>query len=160
MTEVGGRGDGVDGDVGVAADTGVGVGDPHGAVGAYCLCDLARTSRDFAVVDLASGEVSELETEEDVRAVVDRRYPGARFRITIGRSVIEDEDLGQFVILVAFQEDPNSRNWKPVASAGGAVHGPRCVPFSPEIWPEAADDIGLSSPGSSGSSPGSQADLR
>ncbi len=116
---------------------------PAGSDGFY-LCDLARTSCEFSVVD-ASGEVVELPTEAEVRALVNHRYPGARLLLTTRRSVVEGEDLGMFVVLMVLRESAASAGqWAPVACIGGAAHGPRCVPFSPDLWPEAIDGIGIS----------------
>lgn len=111
--------------------------------GGYYLCDLARTSQEFAVVDAASGEIVELTTESEARALVDRRYPGARFVLTTGRSVFEGEDLGQFVVMMVLQQAAVGQGWRSVACVGGAAHGTRCVPFSPSVWPDAIDSIGV-----------------
>jgi len=113
--------------------------------GGYYLCDLARTSRDFSIIDVASAQITQLETEEELRRAVDRAYPQARLILTTGKSASGSGDLGLYVLIaVARQEIPRGP-WRPVAYVGGAAHGPRCVPFAPALWSDAVDLAGISS---------------
>lgn len=109
--------------------------------GTYYLCDYARKSREFALADRATGEIFESPTEEAVRTLAEQRYPGARFVLTSTRSVVLDEDLGQVVVMVVYQQQTSEAPWQAVASVSGSVHGPRCIPFSLEVWPDAVNGL-------------------
>ncbi len=127
--------------------------------GGYYLCDLARVDQEFSVVDTASGKIVEVETEGEVRALVERDYPDGRFVLTTGRSVsVDGKDLGSYVVIAVVR--PSLGRPETVAFIGGAVHGSFCVPFSPEVWHDAVDLVGVgqatrSSPSSPSHAPSS-----
>lgn len=124
---------------------------------AFHLCDLARTSREFALTDLTSGEVFEFSEESDVRRAAETRYSGAQFYLTTRRSVVDGNDMGLLVIIAVLRRDSDQAPWRPVACISGAVHGPGCVPFSPSIWSDAVDGL---RPRSTAATPGAPGDKR
>lgn len=110
----------------------------------YYLCDLARTSREFSIADLATGEIFEVASEIEARDLVSARYPGARLVLsTSTRQASPDgQGIGPFVIVAVARIEGDACSV--VAYVGGAVHGARCVPFSPIVWHDAIDLLGLS----------------
>jgi hypothetical protein len=110
------------------------------------LCGHAREGREFALADRATGEVLPVETEQAARELAERRYPGAKFLLTRASSSVLGQHLGDFVVMMVFQRRPPADavvsgpapevQWQAVACVSGAVHGPRCIPFSIDAWPE------------------------
>ena len=140
-----------------------------GASAEYCFCDLARSSGDFSVGDLASGETFSVPSEEEARSLIDARYPGARLALCARAVAAPGDasagadakaDVARKVVTMAVLLPADDRSMRPVAYVGGAIHGPRCVPFSPSLWSAAVNllgPIGPSSPDSESCTGGSPA---
>ncbi len=111
----------------------------------YYLCDLARASREFALVDRVTGEIVTLPTDREARGLAERRYPGAQFLLASVRSVVAGEDLGMRVVLIvclACRQEAPGGPWQQVACVTGASHGPRCIPFAmDDVWPDAVNGL-------------------
>lgn len=109
----------------------------------YRFCNLARSSQDFSVGDLASGETFSLSSEEEARSLIDSRYPGARLALCardVATSGDTSDDTRKVVAMaVLLPSDDRSMRMRAVAYIGGAIHGPYCVPFSPIAWPKAVN---------------------
>lgn len=110
----------------------------------YYLCDLARTTQEFSIIDVEKKEVTEVESEEEARLIVTETWPDARFVLASGKSAVEGQVLGNFVVIAVLRQAAAGQPWQAVAYVGGAVHGSLCVPFTPEVWPDAVDTIGIS----------------
>jgi len=110
-------------------------------VRSFCLCELARTQRRFSMMDHATGETQVVDTEHEVADLARARYDGAVFVLTTMENLYDPGTSGGLVsnaghdLVVMAICRPAGLELTVVAYIFGPVHGPHCVPFSPQAWP-------------------------
>jgi len=108
----------------------------------YRRCDLATETGAFGIFDCRTGEAIQIETDAACRRLAEDRYPGCTFAMTATASIelhpanpVPLPDV--VVIAVCLRSATGTAEIH--AYIFGAVHGPQCVPFTPDVWTDAYD---------------------
>ncbi len=122
----------------------------------YRRCALAASRGEFVVSEPFGVNVTEHKTDLEARQEAERRWPGAKFALTTLTQVYGEEKTrflgpGRMLVVIAVLGAPvgsysDGVDHPVVGFIGGTVHGPQCVPFSPEAFPDLADKLGRHGP--------------
>ena len=110
----------------------------------YHLCDLATETGEFGIFDCVTQESLKIETDAACRQIAERRWPGCHFVVTTTSAVhAVNPDLPppehDLVVIAVCRPISTDGTVAILAYVFGAVHRRSCVPFTPDVWPDAHD---------------------
>lgn len=114
------------------------------------LCSLARDSEGFVVCGKNGQDVRNARSEGAARREAERRWPGATFALTTMRDVWPNQEqgaAGDIVVMAVLGagspvKDGAGHDHPVLGFIMGAAHGPQCISFTKEVFPDAKNGIG------------------
>ena len=106
----------------------------------FALCTLARERRAFYLADPATFETWTMVTEGALRIMIRERFRDVHPLLTTLQATHDEVTLERDRVVMVLCV-PQRERLRAVGYAFGPVHAWHCVPFTPELWPDAQNHL-------------------